>query len=96
MIIGSPTPAAITYAFLMKTQFPPLLALFAALATASPTQAETIRVPADHGTIQGAIAAARDGDRIVVSAGTYRERIALKAGVTLVTVSYTHLRAHET
>ncbi len=37
--------------------------------------AETIRVPADHPTIQGAIEAACDGDTIIVSPGTYCEII---------------------
>ena len=46
------------------------------LATAMfAAQARTIRVPADVATIQGAIDAAVNGDRVVVAAGTYLESI---------------------
>ena len=45
--------------------------------------AATLRVPGDHKTIQAAIDAASAGDAVLVSAGTYRERIRLKAGITL-------------
>jgi parallel beta-helix repeat protein len=45
--------------------------------------ASTIRVPDDHQTIQAAIDTARAGDTIIVSSGTYRERIRLRRGVTL-------------
>jgi hypothetical protein len=40
--------------------------------------AEILRVPADHPTLQGAISAARDGDLIRVSPGTYFERISFE------------------
>ncbi|MDX6210648.1 MAG: serine protease, partial [Frankiales bacterium] len=40
-----------------------------------PTTHSTIRVPADQATITAAIAAARDGDTIVVSPGTYHENV---------------------
>ncbi len=46
-------------------------------------QAAEIRVPVDHRTIQAAIDSARSGDIVLVSAGTYRERIALKPGIQL-------------
>ncbi len=46
-------------------------------------QANEIRVPSEHATIQAAIDAAKSGDAILVSAGTYRERIALKPGIVL-------------
>jgi len=45
--------------------------------------AETLRVPQDHRTIQAAIDVANQGDTVVVAAGTYKERIHLKVGVTL-------------
>ncbi len=61
------------------------LALVAALAVAAarPGTAATVRVPDDHKTIQAAIDAAAPGDTVTVAAGTYRERIRLKPGVTL-------------
>ncbi|MEK6235249.1 MAG: DUF1565 domain-containing protein, partial [Planctomycetales bacterium] len=45
--------------------------------------AATLRVPQDHHTIRAAIEAAKPGDTVLVSAGTYREQIKLKADVTL-------------
>jgi uncharacterized protein (TIGR03437 family) len=48
----------------------------------------TIRVPADRATIQAAILSAANGDTILVSAGTYRERIDFsKKAVTVKSVS---------
>ncbi|MCB1207404.1 MAG: right-handed parallel beta-helix repeat-containing protein, partial [Verrucomicrobiae bacterium] len=46
-------------------------------------KAETLRVPEQHGTIQAAIEVAGAGDTILVAAGTYRERIRLKPGLTV-------------
>jgi Right handed beta helix region len=45
--------------------------------------AVTIRVPGDVPTIQAAIESAAATDVVVVSAGVYRERLALKPGLTL-------------
>ena len=45
--------------------------------------AATIRVPRDHRTIQAAVDAAAPGDSVIVEPGIYRERIRMKAGVTL-------------
>jgi hypothetical protein len=60
----------------------PALALF--LAAAAPSLAAgTLRVPQDHKTIQAAIDAAQEGDRILVAVGTYTERVRMKPGVTL-------------
>ncbi|MHC4875400.1 MAG: right-handed parallel beta-helix repeat-containing protein [Planctomycetota bacterium] len=57
----------------------------AALATFSAefTLAAELRVPTEHKTIQAGIDAAASGDVVLVEPGTYSERIALKAGVTL-------------
>ncbi len=46
-------------------------------------QAAEFRVPAQHTTIQAAVDVANSGDVVLVAAGTYRGRIALKPGVTL-------------
>jgi hypothetical protein len=46
-------------------------------------------VPGDHTTIEGALAAAQAGDRIVVSNGSYAGSIALSNGVTLVGTNMT-------
>jgi len=42
-----------------------------------------IRVPADHAKISDAIAESKAGDTVLVSEGTYRERIQLKPGVAV-------------
>ncbi|MCA9030145.1 MAG: right-handed parallel beta-helix repeat-containing protein [Planctomycetaceae bacterium] len=59
-----------------------LATLFAALIGGTVTAA-TINVPGDHKTIQAAVDAAAFGDVVLVAAGTYKERITLKPGVTL-------------
>jgi hypothetical protein len=46
-------------------------------------QAATLKVPADQKTIQGAIDQAQPGDTIIVSPGTYKERIKLKPGIAI-------------
>ena len=43
----------------------------------------TLKVPADFASIQKAVDAAKSGDVVLVSAGTYAERVALKPGITL-------------
>jgi len=53
------------------------------LATFSPTDAATLRVPKDHKTIQDAINAAESGDTVLVQSGTYKQRLTMKPGVTL-------------
>ena len=45
--------------------------------------AATIQVPGDQPTIQAGIDAARPGDSVIVSPGSYQERIRLKVGVVL-------------
>lgn len=63
--------------------------LFGALAIAllamasHPSVAATLRVPEDHKSIQAAINTADAGDTVLVSAGTYHERLRLKPNVTL-------------
>lgn len=46
-------------------------------------QGKTLGVPSEYATIQKAIDAASAGDTVLVEAGTYRERVRLKAGVIL-------------
>ena len=53
------------------------------IAAAPGSSGKTLHVPRDHSSIQAAIDASTEGDRIVVAAGTYRERVQLKAGITL-------------
>jgi hypothetical protein len=45
--------------------------------------AGTLRVPQEHKKIQAAINAAKSGDVVLVSPGTYKERIRMKPGITL-------------
>lgn len=56
--------------------------ILASVVSATATAA-TLRVPSEHKTIQRAVDAAGSGDTVLVSAGTYKERIVLKPGVTL-------------
>lgn len=62
------------------------LTLFAIVVCSPVTFAADLRVPQDHPTIQAAIDAAQPGDRVLVSAGTYKERIKLKERILLQSV----------
>lgn len=65
--------------------------LAASLAFAA--NAETVNVPADYSSIQAAIDAASDGDSIVVSPGTYAERIdTLGKAITLRSVDPSNIQ----
>lgn len=44
---------------------------------------KTLRVPAEYPTLQAAVDAAAAGDTVLAEAGTYRERVRLRAGVLL-------------
>lgn len=55
-----------------------------ALVAVAPAAAATHYVPGTFATIQGAMNAAHSGDVINVSAGTYYENVAMKAGVQLI------------
>ena len=56
-------------------------ALVATLGTVPVVAADTLHVPGDYPTIQGAIDAATDGDEVIVSQGIYTENLVLKSGV---------------
>ncbi|MEL0097789.1 MAG: hypothetical protein VW875_18270, partial [Planctomycetaceae bacterium] len=55
----------------------------ASLSNSTTLWGDTVRVPQDTKTIQEGIDAAEDGDIVIVDAGTYKERIQLKPGVTV-------------
>jgi len=63
----------------MKKYIPTLLWL----SLLSLANGAELKVPSDFPTIQKAIDAAKSGDTVLVSAGTYTERVALKPGITL-------------
>jgi nitrous oxidase accessory protein NosD len=54
-----------------------------ALLPAAGADAETLRVPEDHGSVQQAVLAAAYGDTVLVAPGNYYEFIQMKNGVTL-------------
>jgi parallel beta-helix repeat protein len=61
-----------------------LLPFIGAIALlANEARSRTLSVPTDYKTIQAAIDAATTRDEVVVSAGTYNERIRLKPGLSL-------------
>jgi hypothetical protein len=60
-----------------------LLAGVILVSISTSSLAATIRVPADHKMIQAAIDVAEAGDTVLVSAGTYKERLQLKPGLAL-------------
>jgi parallel beta-helix repeat protein len=49
-----------------------------------PIYAETLRVPEDYSTIQGAINVAYDGDTVLVFSGTYYENVVIHKAVSLI------------
>ena len=57
----------------------------AVLGLAGSSFAETINVPSDHDTIQGAINASSNGDTIAIAAGTYYEH-SLNPGGKAITI----------
>lgn len=64
----------------LRSAVPFLLAFF---MTVGPIAAATIHVPRDHKTIQAAIDAASPGDIVLVSPGTYNERLQLTSRITI-------------
>ncbi len=54
------------------------------LLTSVAATADTLRVPADHATVQAAIDAAQEGDLLELSPGTYLESLQLKGGISIV------------
>jgi Right handed beta helix region/Cep192 domain 4/HYDIN/CFA65/VesB-like, Ig-like domain/Abnormal spindle-like microcephaly-assoc'd, ASPM-SPD-2-Hydin len=64
-----------------------LLAAFCVSASLAHARSHTIRVPANQPTIQAAIAAAVNGDTVLVSPGTYRENINFMGKAITVTSS---------
>lgn len=67
----------------MWSRFLVLAAVLFGFANGSPIVAAVLQVPKDFKTIQSAVEAARPGDTVLVEAGTYREQVRLKPGVTL-------------
>ncbi len=59
------------------------LAALVLLAPGPRPQGKILRVPAEYPTLQAGVDAAGAGDTVLAEAGTYRERVRLKAGVIL-------------
>lgn len=68
---------------LLKRPFIVLTAIFLLIAVINIGEAAVLTVPAQFKTIQEGVDAASVGDVVLVSAGTYKEQVKLKAGVTL-------------
>jgi parallel beta-helix repeat protein len=64
-----------------RTFILPFLAVLNFMVTS--VSAATRRVPQDFETIQAAVDSSESGDLVLVAAGTYRQRIKLKDGITL-------------
>ena len=60
-----------------------LLTPILTLCLLSNVDSAELKVPEDYSSIQKAVDAANTGDTVLVSAGSYHERVALKSGVTL-------------
>lgn len=61
-----------------------VLALLSVLVGAAPLRADTLKVPQQFGTIQGAVNAAVEGDIVSVSKGVYRENVTVgTSGIAL-------------
>ena len=71
-----------SFGFIMKAFLPLVIFATAQLACfVHRTNAADLLVPKDYSSIQSAIDKAEPNDRVLVEAGTYRERIVLKVGV---------------
>ncbi|MEK6238675.1 MAG: right-handed parallel beta-helix repeat-containing protein, partial [Planctomycetales bacterium] len=65
------------------SRFSVAMLLIGSIGPAANGSAAVLRVPQDHKTIQSAVDAAKPGDTVLVSPGTYKEQIRLGEGVTL-------------
>ncbi len=58
-------------------------ACFFVILLVIPVHAATLRVPGDHPTVQQAIQAAQEGDRVLVAPGEYDGVVTMRSGITL-------------